>query len=126
MSTKKLVLDYSKWRCGMSGHNKLGVGYTSLKNLDGYMCCLGQWCQQLGVDEKELGRNGEPWLLKTKADISLFTESDNGGGLQNNKLALNAMFINDELATSPAEKINKLTTLLASHNIELEVINIPK
>lgn len=126
MSITKLVLDYSKWRSGLRGHNSVGLGFTKLKNEEGYMCCLGQWCQQLGVPNEELENNSEPWSLKTTVDISLFTQSDNWGGLKNSKLASSAIFINDELGTSPADKINKLTTLLASHNIELEVINIPK
>jgi hypothetical protein len=127
MSVTKFVLDYSKWRCGLDGHNHLGVGSTSLLNRLGYMCCLGQWCQQLGVTEEILLKKGEPWQLTTNADISLFASLNAiNGYVENTRLSIEAMVINDELATTPAVKIEKLTNLLASYDIELEVINLPK
>jgi hypothetical protein len=127
MTKTKFILDYDKWRCGLNGINCLGNGPTNLQNSSGYMCCLGQWCKQLGVTDDEMGRNGEPWLLKTKVDISLFAIPDIiNGGLKNTNLSSDAISINDEYTTTPAIKIIKLTNLLATHNIELEVINMPK
>jgi hypothetical protein len=127
MSVTKLVLDYSKWRSGLRSHNQVGRGSTVLRNKEGYMCCLGQWCSQLGVSDEELEGNSEPWSVKTNADISLFTQPDlASGGLESSRLARDAIFINDEHATTPVDKINKLTNLLGSYGIELEVINIPK
>jgi hypothetical protein len=38
---KKLILDYSKWRCGDDGEFKVGKGVTQLKNDEGFYCCLG-------------------------------------------------------------------------------------
>jgi hypothetical protein len=127
MSVTKLVLDYSKWRCGLRSHNQLGEGSTSLQNEEGYMCCIGQWCNQIGVSSEELQKISNPFCLKTKTDISLFAIPDpEYGGLKNTRLATDAMYINDEHGTTPADKINKLRNLLASYNIDLEVINQPK
>jgi len=45
---KVLTIDRSKWRTGSGDPRvKTGVGVTSLKNEEGFMCCLGQICSQL-------------------------------------------------------------------------------
>jgi hypothetical protein len=49
---KKLILDYSKWRCGMDGANSLGDGETALLNDKGFMCCLGMFGKQCGIDPR--------------------------------------------------------------------------
>lgn len=58
---KTLILKEAKWRCGDVTTNPIkeidgkkveidvcrGKGNTELKNKEGYMCCLGQFTQQL-------------------------------------------------------------------------------
>jgi hypothetical protein len=126
---EKLVLDYSKWRCGGGVDNSysLGEGDTRLLNNEGYQCCLGQWCSQIGMHNELLGKltprslhRHIPFLTENKSRRhidSSYPDSD---------LALIAMVINDNPLTTPLQKIEKLKNLLAEHEIQLEVINLPE
>ncbi len=57
---KKYILDYSTWRCGDDGVNKVGYGTTMLLNKEGYMCCLGQFCIQEGASKEKILEKAEP------------------------------------------------------------------
>lgn len=50
----EFVVDRSKWRCGGNGPHSAGKGTASLLNIEGYQCCMGFVCEQLGVSRKEL------------------------------------------------------------------------
>lgn len=138
---KKLILDYSKWICGEGGPHALGKGAVCLKNEQGFMCCLGMWSLQCGASEDELLDKGEPNEIDTLIPIfaeevmyeyeefntetgedEIHKESD---GKYTTKLALSAIYINDDKDTTPEYKIIQLKELLASEGIELEVINKP-
>lgn len=126
---KKLVLDYSKWRCGINGENKVGEGKTQLQNIEGFQCCLGQWSIQLGVTEEEALGRGEPNQLDTL--VSLFCDESYDYGRNGschkttNELSVDCIAINDDDGTTPEEKIEKLRERLHEEGIELEVINKP-
>ena len=122
MSNKitKLTLDYSKWRSGEDGPNKIGQGTTSLLNKEGFQCCLGMWCEQQGVDKSWLLDNGEPGEIEEP--IPLFNASPYYG---NTTLSDDCIAINDRISTTPEEKIQQLSERLAKEDIELEVINKP-
>lgn len=129
---KKLILDYSKWRCGGdNGQNKLGDGTVALLNKEGFMCCLGQWHLQLGATMEELLDNGEPNELKEAIFPFSYEDEDDYDDdgackrLRNTGLSGCAIGINDDSDTTPEEKIKALTKLLAFEGIELEVINKP-
>lgn len=113
---KKLILDYSKWRCGGDADNKLGEGYTELLNKHGFACCLGQFGLQLGLFEDDILGRGEPCECKT--EVPLFVED---GGV----FVMRAININDDPDTTPNQKINEIAELLNEEGIELEVINKP-
>jgi len=110
---KKLILDYSKWRCGMDGGNSLGYGETALLNNKGFMCCLGQFGKQCGVPDNELFERGDPSECETS--VPLFEGS----------FVVSAININDDEDTTPEAKLNAIETLLREEGIELEVINKP-
>lgn len=137
---KKLILDYSKWRCGEGGPNQLGDGATELCNEQGFLCCLGQWSLQLGIPEEELKGKGEPNELSTLIPLFATEEKEIGEEYDSmtdsytecvetykrtNQLAVDAIEINDKRTTTPEEKIQELTELLLTEGIELEVINKP-
>lgn len=63
---KTLTLDYSTWRCGEKGEHQVGKGKTALLNIEGYMCCLGQWSLELGATKEEMIGRGEPCELNTR------------------------------------------------------------
>lgn len=141
MKPEKLILDYSKWRCGEGGDYSLGKGTTQLRNKDGYCCCLGQWSLQLGAKEDEITGCGEPNEIKTLiplfCDIEIEYAEDYNPATDTyekievarykstNSFASDCIGINDKSKTTPEEKILELTELLQKHNIELEVINKP-
>lgn len=60
-----VIVDRSKWRCGGNGPSYLehGNGPTSLLNPQGYMCCLGFACEQLGVERHALMGTASPGHL---------------------------------------------------------------
>lgn len=113
---KKLILDYSKWRCGEDGNYSLGEGDTKLLNAKGFMCCLGQWGLQCGIPEEDMLGNEEPIECYTK--VPLFE----GDG---RNLVIDAIDINDNSKTTTEEKIELLKERLKQEGIELEVINKP-
>lgn len=123
MSITKLVLDYSKWRCGLNGETKVGEGETRLKNAEGFMCCIGQWCEQVGVPETQLLDITTPTYFKYV--VQPFNQRD-GSGFVSSRFSIQAMQINDNKITTPEEKIIALKELCHSYDIELEVINKPE
>lgn len=126
---KKLILDYSKWRCGGNGENKVGDGVVALLNDQGFMCCLGQWHRQSGVSDRDLLNKGEPNELPEETPVFSFENDWNESGecveIKNTTLSTIAIGINDDEDTTPKYKADQLTNLLASKGIELEVINMP-
>lgn len=121
---KTLVLDCSTWRCGSNGKNKLGKGVTALLNNQGYMCCLGQFAEQLGVDESLLLNEGQPDDIEVNRVIELITVKNKLGGIKDNSMFTErATKINDNALTTPQQKIKQLTRLLKKYRRELKVIN---
>lgn len=56
-----LKIDRSKWKTGEDGsENSTGLGDTQLLNDEGFMCCLGFRCLQLGIPKKDILERGEP------------------------------------------------------------------
>jgi hypothetical protein len=127
---EKLVLDYSKWRCG--GWNKVaygvGEGPTLLRNASGFMCCLGQWILQLRSDLNEKDITDVRTPMELKIHIPLFTFDTHNvfpTPFRNTEFANQAMSINDNPKTTVNEKIDQLHDLLEKQGLELEVINKP-
>jgi hypothetical protein len=129
MKPEKLILDYSKWRSGGNEENMVGKGEVALLNKEGFMCCLGQWCHQLGISEQLLFQQGEPYELRQKIEHFTYGDEvsfmDEGDYIANTELSTTAIGINDNPDTTPEEKIKELSQLLESEGIELEVINKP-
>lgn len=119
---KKLILDYSKWRCGEDGPNKVGEGPVRLLNPEGFSCCLGQWCHQLGATKEETINKWEPDEIMTLVPLFAHYEDD---VKRSNRLSDECIHVNDDPDTTPEEKIEKLKKRLAKEGIELEVINKP-
>lgn len=119
---KKLILYYSKWRCGLHGENQVGEGNTLLQNANGFQCCIGQWSIQSGATEDEIIGFDEPSQIRTH--IPLFCDRNNDFK-SNNELAMDCIDINDDIFSTPDEKIKRLRARLHEEGIELEVINKP-
>lgn len=125
---KKLILDYSIWHCGDNDRiNGLGEGHVALLNNEGYMCCLGQWCEQLGAPKEMLKNEGEPGDVKFLCPPFNYDRSeDEFLSTGTSKLSSACMSINDNKITTPNEKIFLLTQTLEKEGIQLEVINKPE
>lgn len=119
---KILVLDYSKWRCGDYGINRLGEGVTQLSNDEGYQCCLGQFSLQLNkkLKEEDIFNVDTPCEMGKKVPFLTNKIKDNS------QLSRDAMSINDNLSTTTEEKIQKLKALFKTKNFIIRVINKPK
>jgi|SRR6478736_2298948 len=116
MDRQKLILDYSKWRCGANGSNSVGEGFTMMLNNEGYSCCLGLFSKQYNVPDCYLIDFGTPdHLVNHGIQIPLFT----------NPFVCAAVQINDDPNTTPEQKISSIGSMLKRHGIELEVINKP-
>lgn len=133
----KLILDYSKWRCG--GNNdrrKLGTGGTMLENKDGYQDCLGQFALQLNKELTQADIIGKYDLCGLSTTVPLLSykgvnDDDDADDIYyfytNTSLAESATLINDDYYTTPQQKIEALKKLfLAKVGYEIEVINQPK
>lgn len=114
---RTIVIDRAKWRTGhTSEFNKTGLGSTRLENIEGYCCCLGFACAQLGFD---VDLKYEPSDLRTM--IPGLTEySDDGGFYRNSAFSNDAMEINDDGTTTPKEK-EKLLVELCEKYPELDM-----
>lgn len=132
----KLVLDYSKWRCGGdftdAPGNQLGEGPTMLLNEQGFMCCLGQFSLQLDtdLDEYDICNLGEPADLDQEVTLLCYTEGDVDPAAEDDEhtthstiLSDKAIAINDDGDTTPEEKIAQLRELFGAAGYEIEVIN---
>lgn len=117
----KFVLKKSIWRCGWDSPdvaNRLGDIDDPTLLLDpetGRMCCMGQLALQCGVHEDRLGGRTGWGILEEKTFEGLVSILPVYG----HDIAVK---INDDLDTTVEEKIEKLTKLLAKHDIEMEVV----
>lgn len=133
---KELVLNYEQWRCGNRGSEALGVAGTRLYNgsdLHG-RCCLGIFAPQINpniTDIMLLGVGNPEDLNIIISDLSQLVEiEDKDGkisdGLVDTKLSIEAIKINDNEKTTPAEKIALLRGLFGKYDYKIKVINGPE
>lgn len=105
-----LIIDRSKWRTATSGR-----GDTMLLNDEGYMCCLGFRCHQMGIPEEDLLDISHPedvfdWnipdLVKKRGGDTAFTTS--------------AININDDKCLTSKEREQELIEHFATKDIIVE------
>lgn len=127
---KTLTIDRAKWRCGGDAlwptreepKFKRGLGVTELLNEEGFMCCLGFACNQLGkVQKKHLMGITQPEdvsdviekaipLLTSKWKESVWSDTD---------LSTAAIEINDDKFMAPEQREKALSELFKSYDIEI-------
>lgn len=120
---KTLILDYSKWRCGVYGNYQLGKGNTLLNNIEGFQCCLGQFSLQLNknLTKDMLISLGEPNDLDVL--VETLTRIGDYNDFENTDLSDKAININDAELTTPQEKIVLLKELFEKEGYSITVIN---
>ncbi len=131
---KEYTIDVDKWVCGEWKLGKHSRGSSMLLNRQGYMCCLGQICQQSGIKKSRLEHQyGPEGLDKTRRRKVPFLINNNSISLCSD-LASEAMDINDRNKCSYSksmhymlkERISDLKTLFTKHGIKLRFKNIKK
>lgn len=121
---RTFILYKSKWICGTpdendNPNNYMGEGDTMLLNNEGYYCCLGMFCEQMGVkleEDEDEGGYYEPRNLDMR--IPALTSSD---GIRNSKLSNKAIEINDNEATTVEQKIKQLKSLFSKWKYKIIV-----
>lgn len=105
-----LIIDRSKWRTGGTSYeNQTGIGDTLLLNKEGFQCCLGFRCEQMGVMRKDLLRKAYPKDLSDKYDIPDLINSNPRYDNCNNSFVNEAVTINDNgsIGSKKREKMIK-------------------
>lgn len=120
------TLDMNTWRCGGGSFpagqvnpNILGKGVTYLLNEEGYMCCLGQFGRQAGLDDSKLFRIETPMCVDVDGAYDPAFVDD---ALEDTTLAEALMEINDDGTTTPEEKISLIRATLQDAGHDLVVI----
>lgn len=118
---KELTLDFNIWVHG----NTKTKGSSSLLNLEGNMCCLGQFSEQCGVDKQELNNVSVPHGVG--CHIPFLTHIDNNDKEEvNTQLSKTAMSINDRKHRyGVAEKVVNLRELFSGIGRTITLKNFP-
>lgn len=121
---KILIIDRSKWRRGGSSNDILH-GNTQLLNKQGFMCCLGFFCNQSKIPKKAILNVGTPEEIdiKYRGLIPELVGLDKGF-TTNSNLAYSAIDINDvDGYHIDTEREIQLIELFKRHNISVKFIN---
>lgn len=112
-----LIINRSKWRTGgKTPSYKTGEGCTALLNEEGYMCCLGFRCHQMGIPKKDLLGKGTPDGLSDKWDIP---DLINAVG-NDSDFTREAIRINDNISYTHEEREEKITEHFATIGVTVE------
>lgn len=128
----EFTIDRSRWRCGGGDRGPdvypewmHGEGETMLLNDDGFMCCLGQVEEQLGVGLDRLlqvfkpsGLQVESILCEIDHDAASVPDADGneaGDIYIDTELASRAMSINDDETLDDENREHRLTALFETH-----------
>ena len=120
---KKFIIDRSKWRCGGNTGNPgaRGQGSTLLLNSEGYMCCLGQVCTQLGVPDQNLLDLMTP--IHIEDDFISLPQAvglTDGGEDENSDFADEVMKVNDDGSLDDSTREQQLIDMFAEQGYTLE------
>ena len=123
----EFTIDRSKWRCGgVHNKNSRGKGGTSLLNEEGFMCCLGQTCRQVGIEKEDLLKKNEPRQIDTKLhtkNLGIFVESRGlFSTFMDTELSKSAMIINDTSFLNQKERESKLRELFKRHGHKIKFV----
>ena len=124
----KFTVDRSKWVNASFGNR----GHTLLLNREGYSCCLGFVCSQLGIKDEEMQGYGSPNHVchdrstqTTNFDLLSKLKSltqYHYGYVSNTSLAERAIRINDNANISREHREKDLIDLFAEYGHELKFV----
>jgi hypothetical protein len=120
---RKLTIDRSIWRCGRDSRFKHGSEPTALLDKQGMMCCLGQACRQLGIEDLKLFRRCSPQDAIDKVTyLTKDAPSYSGKPCIDNEFSDFAMGINDNQDYSRTGRELALYMLGKKHGIFIQFI----
>lgn len=119
MEKDYLIIDRSKWRTGEGSFSETGKGDTQLLNKQGFMCCLGFRCNQMGIPKKDLLNKGTPEALADLYNIADLIEGDEDGW-GNTKFAKEAVHLNDSIRLTSKEREKAIEEHFATIDITVQ------
>ena len=117
MKKDYLIIDRAKWRTGGDSRIQTGEGSTKLLNNDGFMCCLGFRCHQMGIPKKDLLGKGCPEQLANNWTIPDLIDSVVG---YDTDFTTTAIEINDSDAITQEEREKEITEHFATIGVTVE------
>lgn len=117
MKKDYLIINRAKWRTGGAyNYNKTGKGHTALLNKQGYMCCLGFRCHQMGIPEKDLLGLSSPEELANNWTIPDLITYDG----DDTSFTLKAIRINDDANCFQPEREKRIKKHFATIGVTVE------
>jgi hypothetical protein len=118
--TDYLIIDRSKWRTGgdIGTNNETGKGATALLNKQGFMCCLGFRCNQMGIPKRLLLNMGTPEDIQDWNIPDLVDEEDG----KDTTFVRDAVEINDDYSLTSKEREKKIIEHFATKDIKVEFV----
>ena len=112
-----LIINRAKWRTGghYNGKNQTGFGGTILLNSEGFMCCLGFRCHQMGIPKKDLLSMPTPRSIATDWDIPDLIDS-----YGDTTFTIKAVRINDDNSLTSEEREKQITEHFATIGVTVE------
>jgi hypothetical protein len=115
MKKDYLIINRAKWRTGGDSRIQTGEGSTKLLNNDGFMCCLGFRCHQMGIPKKDLlgylspAGLSENWVIPDLVDSAGDTD-----------FTTTAVDINDDECITQEEREKEITEHFATIGVTVE------
>ena len=113
-----LIINRAKWRTGQDPIDidfSTGKGDTLLLNKEGFMCCLGFRCHQMGIPKKDLLNVATPDSIATHWDIPDLLDSRG-----NTKFTNEAIGINDDGSLTSEEREIAITKHFVTIGVTVE------
>ena len=111
-----LIINRAKWRTGSKSTVQTGKGDTELLNEEGFMCCLGFRCHQMGIPKKDLLGMGIPACIAADWDIPDLLTSPG----KNSVFTSKAVSINDDSSLTSEEREIAITKHFATIGVTVE------
>ena len=120
---KTITIDRSKWcrgnRFAGGEFDGAGVDDTALLTNAKTMCCLGFFCHQSGVPNKDLMLNGTPEAIPAKYHKMVTALVDTDGSPSDSSFSNAAMEINDSTRIDEKTREMRLKKLFAEYNYRI-------
>jgi len=115
MEKDYLIIDRTKWRTGCFNETRTGLGTTQLLNKEGFMCCLGFRCLQMGIPKQHLMDVSMPCNLSDNWTIPDLLNLDG----YNSDFCDRATNINDNSSSTESKEVD-LIDLFSEKGITVE------